>query len=815
MRALFKDLRFALRMLAKSPGTTLVAIFTLALAIAVNTSIFSAVRTLVLRPLPFPAPEQLLMVLETQPDVATMAVPYPNYRDYRAENTTLTALAALGVHTMTATGKGAPHQMLVEGYSHDMLPTLGVEPALGRNFLPEEDAPHGPRSVILKHGYWARQYGFDPAVIGQKITLDGSDWTIVGVAPAEFPSLFPCDLLIPLGARAGEDSFRDRAARPEIYLIGRMKPDVTLAEARADLEAVGAGLAARYPKEYGNTRPYVASLADEMAKDYRSEMLLMMAAVTCVLLIAAANVANLMLARAMTRQKEMQIRAALGSGRWRLVRQLLVESLVLALVGAGLGLLLALWGVDLLRAARPGLPGSLAGQPMTIDAAVLGYTMAVALGTGLLFGLVPALYASRQDLAQALKDSDHHASAGGKHLRARNLLVVAEVAIAMMLMVAAVLAIRGLARLQAVDPGFELDGLMMSGVTPSPKPEGTPAESIQFWNQIAQNMAAIPGVVSVGWSASAPFVTDQLEAFAPLGVEPTPENMRSAVTYLSSPGFIDTMRIPVLAGRTFGPQDVAGTTPVVVIDKKLADAFFPGEDPVGKRLQDKLSGLPSVEIIGVVGHVLQYEPDGIEKVPYQMYYSFAQLPETSQRQVRLIFMHVIVRFTGAAEDYIEPMQAAVTAVDPRQPLFALGPYKGQVLASFSTRRYTVALLSVFAALALVLAATGLYAVMGNTVAQRTHELGVRMALGAQPRAVVGLVVRHGMVLVGAGVAIGMVGALALTRVLTTLLPASTAALDPTSFLGVALILLVVGLLATYIPARRATRIDPMVALRHE
>ncbi|WAS96891.1 ABC transporter permease [Nannocystis punicea] len=815
MLALVRDVRFALRMLARNPATTLVAVFTLALAIGVNTSIFSAVNAILLRPLPYADPDQLVMVLETQPDVERMAVPYLNYLDYKAENTTFSALVATGIHAATVTGKGNPEQVLVEMVSHDTLPALGVAPALGRNFLPEEDAPDGQKAVILRHGYWARRYAADPAVLGQTITLGGSDWTIVGVMPPDFRSMLPTsELMIPVGARASETTFRDRAARPEIYLLGRMKPGVREAEARADLQSIGDGLAKRYPKEYGNSRPLVLSLNEEMAQPVRGEMAMLMASVICVLLIAAANVANLMLERAMRRQKEMQIRAALGSGRWRLIRQLLIESLLVALFGAGLGLLLALWGVDLLAAARPPAYGGIRG-PMAVDATVLGYTLAVALGTGLLFGLVPALQASRQNLAPALKDSDRHASAGGKNLRARNLLVVGEVALALMLLIGAVAAIRGLIRVQAVDPGFDPDRLLMSAVSTAPSPDASPAVAMQFWEQVRSNIAAIPGVVSVGWSAAAPFVTDQLEQFQPLGAERTPENMRSAGTYLVSPGYLETMKIPVLAGRTFGPHDGAGTAPVLIIDEALAEAFFPGQDPVGQRLQDKLSGLPSVEIVGVVGHVKQYGLDAPEKTPYQMYYAFAQLPEASQRQVRLIIMHMIVRFEGEPLAYVEQVRSAVTAADPLQPLFAVGPYTGHIFGSLMTRRYTITLLSVFAGLALVLAAVGLYAVMGNTVAQRTHELGVRMALGAQPRAVVRLVVRQGMALVGAGVAIGAIGALAMTRAMSTLLPGMIDATDPSPFLAVTPVLVVVGLLATYIPARRATRIDPMVALRHE
>lgn len=813
MRALSRDLRFSLRMLVKRPGTTFVAIFTLALAIGANTSIFSAVNAALLKPLPYEDPDALVIVLETQPDAERLAVPYFNYLDYRAENTTLRSLAAMCVHAVTMTGKGNPEGALVEFYSQDMLPTFGVTPLLGRNFLPEEDAPNGPRAVILQHDFWTQRFGADPKVLGTTITLDGNPWTIVGVTPPSFKAMFPSQMLLPLGTRAAEDTFTSRAARPEIYLIGRMKPGVSVAEVRADLMAIGDGLAARYPGEYGDSRPLVRPLNDELTQTPRGELTLLMGAALALLLIAAVNVANLMLERAMARQQEMQIRAALGSGRWRLIRQLLVESLLIALISAGLGLLIALWGVDLLAAVRPTSHLGLRG-PLELDAVVLAYTLAISLGTGVLFGLVPALHASRQDLGQALKDVDHHASAGGKRLRVRGLLVIGEVSLALVLLVAAVLAVRGLVRMQSFDPGFELDGLAFAGISASPVPDAPPAVAMQFWEQVRENIAAIPGVEAVGWSPTAPLATHQIEQFLPPGAEPTPENMRSAMTYLVSPGFLEALKVPVLAGRTFGPHDVAGTPPGLIIDEALADAFFPGQDPIGQRLVDKLSGLPSLEIIGVVGHLSDL-PGTPAVAPYQMYYAFAQLPEAAQRQVRIIFMHLVIRHTGDLSTIAEPVRAAVAKADPLQPVLTIFPYRQHGRHILLIHSYIASLLAVFAGLALALAAIGLYAVMSNIVAQRTRELGVRMALGAQPRAVVRLVVRQGMVLVGVGVLVGAVGAVFVTQAMAAAVPDQIDAADPWTLLGVALTLLVVGLTAAYIPARRATRIDPMVALRHQ
>ena len=815
MHALLRDVRHALRTLIKSPGYTLVAILTLALGIGANTAIFSAVNQVLVQPLPYADPDELVMVLETKPELERMAVPYDNYRDYRAAATTVD-LSAMGLHSMALTGDGDPEKLGVEMQAHDYLALLGVQPLLGRGFLPEEDAPNGPRAVILGHGLWSRRYAADPQIVGRQVTLDGQPWTVVGVMPPAFRTFYNAELLVPLGARAGEASFRDRAARPEIYMVGRVHPGVSLAQVRAELATIGDGLGARFPTEVGNSRALVVPMQEELRQDLRVVLLLLLGAVGCVLLIAAANVANLTLERAMARQRELGIRAALGAGRWRLVRQQLVESVLVALVGGALGLLVALWSVDLMTAARPGHPLFNVLGPIAVDRTVLAYALAVALATGLLFGTVPALFAARQDVAGALKVGDHHSSAGGRHLRARGLLVIGEVALALALAVCATLAIRSLTHLQRVDPGFNPDNVLVSAISLSPNRYDTAAEIQQFWAEVQARVAAIPGVESTSVSSGAPQVLGAYDTFYADGLPRTPDHALAALVYRADAGFIETMQIPLLAGRSFTAADGPGSPPVVLIDKNLAERLFPGQNPIGQRLQDNLSKQPSVEIVGVVGHLRHDGLDQPDRTPYQVHYAYRQLPMASLADMSLgQTMLLVARTRHDPHALSSQIRSTVTGVDPLEPMLMIRTMTEAMHASLTTRSFAAALLGVFAGIALGLAAVGLYAVMANSVARRTHELGVRLALGAQPRALVALVVRQGMTLVALGLALGLLGAYALSDLMTALLTAEVGASDPPTWLGVPLVLVTVGLLATYIPARRATRIDPMVALRHE
>ncbi|MCY1065024.1 ABC transporter permease [Nannocystis sp. RBIL2] len=815
MRSLFHDVRFALRMLVKTPGYTLVSVLMLAFAIGANTAIFSAINLMLLRPLPYDEPEELVVVLENRPEFERMAVPYQNFLDYRARNSTLSGLGTTGYDLVSTTGAGdgEVEKLLVEMQSHDYLAMLGVEPILGRLFLPEEDLPHGPRSLLLSHAYWTRRFAADPAIVGRELILDGKPWTVVGVLPPEHRAFFPFHAAVPIGTRADETLFKDRAARSQSYTVGRMKPGTTLAQVQADFEAIGEGLQRDYPELFGASRPQVLPFQSELVRDYRTTLLLLVGAVGCVLLIAAANVANLTLERAMARRRELSIRAALGAGRMRLVGQMLVESVLLALVAGGLGLLVAVWGVDLIRVSMPfdfifALNGAI-----EIDRQVLAFTLVVALGTGILFGVAPALFASREELAQVLKNADHHASAGSQHLRARDLLVVVEVALALVLSVGAVLATRSLSAIQRSDPGFDPNNVVGAMVSLSPERYKTPADIRQVFDEVQRRVAAIPGISQVSLCSGLPgYIGSEYDTVYPFGVSRTPDNAKMATLHRVDVGFLELVRIPLLAGRTFGPQDATGPT-VVVIDKQLAEKFFPGEDPVGKHLQDRLSGQPSVEVIGVVGHIKQEGLDTPDRTPYQMYYSYQQLPVQSLGVGLLMYM--LIRGDSDPQPLAPQIREAIASVDGHDPTIGVEPLARGLERSMKPRQLAAKLLAMFAGVALLLAAIGMYAVMASAVAQRTRELGVRMALGAPPRAVVALVVRQGMTLVGVGLGVGAIVALGATHLATALLTDEVAATDPLTYVAVALGLALVGLLATYIPARRAARIDPMLALRHD
>lgn len=813
MSALLRDLRFALRTLSRSRAYVCVAILTLAVAIGANTAIFSAVNRVLLKPLPFADAERLMFINETHPELGPAPASYLNLLDYRAGNASFDDIMMASMSTVSVTGRGDAERVQVVWHSRNVLPMLGVEPALGRDFLPEEDVPNGERAIMLSHGYWTRRFAADPDVLGSSLTLDGKDWTIVGVLPQHFHFMFTGELFGPLGTRTEEQVFRDRHARFTLFGVGRLKAGVTAEQAAADMGAIGEALSRSYPEQYGQVRPLLQGFQAEVTAMHRDWLMLMMAAVGFVLLIAIANVANLMLERAMRRQKEMSVRAALGAGRWRLIRQLLVESSVVALVGGGLGLLVALWGVDLLNTALPQSFGLAVFGPITVDTTVLGFTLLMAIGTGLLFGLVPAVYASRLDLAQALKDGDQRATAGSRHLRVRGLLVVGEVALALMLLVAAGLTMRSLARLQAVDVGFDAAHVLTAAVDLPPERSTTAAQLRTFVGEVQRRLAALPGVTGATVQVGAPFAGAHHDNFVPLG-DPRPLlSGPVAVTYFVDVGSLEMLGIQLLAGRMFGGEDTPGAPAKVLVDKNLADKFFPGQDPVGQRLRDKLSGQDSVEIVGVVAHVKHYGLDDTEVTPYQMYYLYSQVPEKDGKAV-ISGVTLLVRTQGEPDAVAPQVRAAVAAVDPALPVHSVNSFERLMGASIESPRFVLRLLTIFAGLALLLAAVGLYAVMANAVAQRTHELGVRLALGAQPQAVVGLVVRQGARLIGVGLAVGIVGALTLTQVLAGTLP-NLGEADPLTFAAVTLILLVIGLAATYVPARRVTRIDPMVVLRHE
>ena len=804
MTQFFQDLRYGFRMLANSPGFTAVAVLTLALGIGANSAIFTLVNAYLLRPLPVAEPGRLVLVSEIQAAKGFVgSVSFPTYLDWREQNQVFEELAAVRGEDFNLTGTDEPERLYGARVSAGFFRTLGVRPILGRGFLPEEDKPGGARVVVLSRGFWQRRSGARPDILGQALTLDGERFTVVGVAPSGFriSRTAPYELWVPLALEP------NRAGRGTHFLlvIARLKPGISIERAQADLSAISSRLARQYPENFG-WGAVVENLHARLMREARPALLVLLAAVGLVLLIACANLANLLVARGAARQKEIAIRTALGAGRLRVVRQMLTESLLLALLGGGLGLLLALWGVNLLNAIIPA--GIQPLQAARADATVLGFTLLVSLATGVLFGLAPALNVSKPDLAQTLKEGGRSSSAAGRHGRLRDSLVVSEVALAMVLLVGAGLLIKSFMRLQQVDPGFRSESVLTIELSLPQARYSKPQQRATFYEQLLERIAGLPGVRAAG--ACTQLSLSGGETIWGLTIEGRPEPGPGEILQSGhrsvSPDYFRAMSIPLRRGRYFTAQDREGAPGVVIINETMANRFWPSQDPIGKRIRlgAGRSGAPWIPIAGVVADV---KYSGLDRQPGpEMFLPHLQNPAPR--------MAIVVRAAAEPASLATALRSAVTALDRDQPVANIRTLEKIVSDSVAPRRLTMLLLGIFAALALVLAGVGLCGVISYSVTQRTHELGVRMALGAQPSEVLRLVIGHGMILTMIGVAIGLAGAFALTGFLSSLLFGVTAR-DPATFLAVALALASVALAACYIPARRATRVDPMVALRYE
>jgi len=809
MDALLKDIRYSFRRLLKSPGFTAVVVLTLALGIGANTAIFSVVNAVLLRPLPYREPERLVTLYHFYPSLNALKAPVSTtgFRDYRDRTRVFEKVAIESGWGANMTGRGDPERLNASRVSAQFFQVLGVSPALGRTLLPEEDVQGKEKVVVLSYGFWQRLFGGRPDAVGQKLTLNGEDYEIVGVMPASFRDFFNrnADLWRPL-ALPPEQYNNDNARTNEwLNLTGRLAPGMTMEQAQREMAAFAEQLKKQYTEQYPpNWSLVVTSLQEVGTGRIRPALLVLLGAVGFVLLIACANVANLLLARAAARLKEVAIRSALGAKRWHLVRQLLAESVLLALGGGVLGLVLAYWGVRSLVAFNPDLSAADVG----VDGTVTAFTLVVSLATGLLFGLAPALQASKANLQETLKEGGRSSSAdrGGQSLR--RTLVVAEVALSLMLLVGAGLLIRSFARLQGVSPGFEARGLLTFNMALPRAKYPSDTAQIAFYDRVLAEMAAVPGVRSVGVTSVMPFSgnwstgTFTVEGYEPGEGQPRPWGDVRIV----SPGFLPTLRAPLLKGRMLTEQDAAGAPRVVVVDAEAVKRFWPNEDPIGKRITR--GGPPGQEnwvtVVGVVGHTAHEGLDAERRV--QLYYPYRQMGEP--------FMTVAVRADGDPRALVPAVRRAVHAVDKDQPLAGITTMDEMMEQAVGQRRLSMLLLGLFAGIALVLASVGIYGVMSYAVTQRSHELGVRMALGAARGNVLGLVMRQGMVLTLAGVALGVVGALALTRLIEGQLY-QVPATDPLTFAAVALLLTGVATVATLVPALRATRVDPVVALREE
>jgi predicted permease len=809
------DLRYGARVLRRSPGFTAVALLTLALGIGANTALFSVIDGVLLDPLPYPEPERLVTIHASKPNFATGSIPYPNFRDWQKDNRTLAAMAIHRQYSFSLTGQGTAEQVPGLFITSDLFSIVGVEPVIGRGLARGEDEVGRAPIALIGARLWKRKYGGSSDVLGRTILLDGRGYTVVGVMPASFELFLDGDrreIYVPIGQWTN-NLLLDRGAGLGIHGIGRLAPGVTIEQAQADMDRVTAHLATVYPEKNRGTGAALIPFERSVVGRVRPTLLVLFGAVGLVLLIACVNVANLLLARATGRAREIAIRLALGASRGRLVRQLMTESMMLALAGGALGLVVAGWGTPAALALLPGqLPRA---DDISLDGTVLLFALGASLASGLLFGLVPALKATEPSLHGALKDGGRTMS-GSRH-RVQNSLIVVQVAMVLVLLVGAGLMVRTLSRLWSVDPGIDPAGVTTFGLSfAPPSTEAGPDAVRTRLREVEARVKAVPGVAQVSLSTGAlPLIGDDEQLFWLDGAPrpATSDGMSWTLWYVVGPEYREAMGIPLLAGRFLGPQDVEGAPLAVVVDDVFAREFFGTDSPIGKVLHLDGYDRPA-QVVGMVGHVVQWglDSDDTQSLRAQLYFSVMQLPD--DRIGGMSGIDLVVRSATARPVPFDSLRAALQKMDPDQVAFDARTMDEVIAGSLAGRRFSMLVFVAFAALALLLAAVGIYGVIAYAVGQRTAEIGVRMALGAQRRDVLRLVLGQGLRTALAGVAIGLVAALALTRLMDRMLH-GVSATDPLTFAAVASGLTGIALLASYLPARRAARIEPMAALRHE
>lgn len=801
---LWQDLRYGARMLMKSPGFTAVAIITLALGIGANTTLFSVVNAVLLRPLPYEGSEQLVRLWQTTAGFSDRTrASALNFSDWREQSQSFEAMAAYNDNTAyNLSGAGEPERVAGAPVSASLFSILRVRPVIGREFLAEEDQPGGNKVVILSHGFWQQHFGGESAVLGKTILLNGAPRTIVGVMPRGFGFPKPETALWVPAAMDSKDMGRGNYF---LNVIARLKPGVTSAQAQADLDKIAARLEKLYPVTNTDSRVILVPEHEEVTGKIRPMLLVLLGAVGFVLMIACANVANLLLARAAARQKEIAIRAALGASRFRIVRQLLIESLLLSTFGGALGLLAATFGLKALIAASPADLPRIA--EISLDNHVLVFTIVVSMLTGILFGLAPALQVSKPNLNETLKESGRHSTTGTGLLRSG--FVVVQVALSLILLIGAGLIIRSFWRLLGTSPGFTHEKVLTAKLSLPFAKYPQPSQSANFFQQVIQRVETLPGVQSVGATSALPLSGMNNSRYFYINGRPHAgaRDYTLAAYRVVSKGYFRTMGIPLLKGRDLSERDAGETEPVVIINEALARRFFPDEDPLGKQMkmgEGPDSPNPWMTIVGVIGDVKHRAMD--EEARPELYRPFIQTPEWE--------MAVTIRTAQKSESLIAAIRREVMAIDSDQPLANVSTMEQLMDKSVARRRFNMSLLAMFGTLAMLLAAIGLYGVMSYTVAQNTREIGIRMALGAQSTDVLRLIVGQGMALTLIGVAIGIAGAFGLTRLMKNLLYDVTAT-DPMTFAAVSTLLTIIALFACWLPARKATKTDPIVALRHE
>jgi putative ABC transport system permease protein len=799
-------------MLVRHPGFALVAILTLALGIGANTAIFSVVNAVLLRPLAYRNPEQLLLINHNYPKINLKAsVSAFGYRHYREHVKSFESIAALTGWPVNLTGGGEPERLAGMEVTANFFPLLGAESALGRVFTEGEDERGRDRVVVLSDAFWQRRFGGETGIVNQKIMLNGEGYTVVGIMPPSFQ----------FGREFGQvvDLWKPIAFTPDqlssnaltfefLSVIARLKPGVTESQAQAEMDSIAAGLRTQYLAglDAGSWGLTLQPMRELVIGEIRTMLWILLGAVLCVLLVACANVANLLLARAASRQKEMALRAALGAGRARIIRQLLTESLLVALAGGALGLVIGYWGLKLLLGINEGrIPRA---HEIGLDFNVLGFTFVVAIATGLIFGIAPALAVSRGDLQETLKEGGRGAGTGVRR-GLRGALVIAEVAIALVLLAGAGLLIKSFARLQQVNPGFQPDGLLTMQISLPDFKYPEPARRDAFFRELIARTRALPGVEAAGAVSILPLSGSNSSGSFQIEGRITPPGQMSphGDRWSATADYFKTMKIPLVRGRYFEERDAAEAPGVAIIDETMAQKYWPGEDPVGRRIsfEGGDNNRRWREIVGIVGHVRHRGLEGESRVQYY-------IPHPQRASAN---MNLVVRASGSDPAALSgTVREAVRGLDRDLPVFRVRTMDQFVADSMAQRRFALLLFGIFAAVSLLLAAIGLYGVLAYAVTQRTHEIGVRLALGARPRDVLAMVVRQGMTLAVIGVALGLGAAFALTRLLAALL-FGVSARDPLVFASIAVLLALVALVACLVPARRATRVDPLVALRYE
>jgi putative ABC transport system permease protein len=808
MGILLQDLRYAFRLLAKSPVLTAIAILTLALGIGANTAIFTVVNAVLLRPLPFRDPSRLVIVAERS-KFPVISTSYENWLDWRDQGHSFEAMEATRGATIALTGAGEPERLNSRNMTAGIFPLLGINAIVGRTFLAEEDRAGGNPVVLLSYGLWHRRFSGSPEVLGKSITLDSQPCTVVGVLPAGFELLAPADVYQPFTpwAKTLPD---DRSWHPGIVPIARLKPGVTREQARTEMVAITKRLEQQYPDFNTGFSADVVGLQEQMVQNVRPALLLLLGAVAAVLLIACVNVANLLLARAASRGREVAIRTSMGASRGRVIRQLLTESVLLSVSGGILGVVLA-WASlgPLLKLASDSVPKAFT---VALDDRVLIFTLGISILTGILLGIVPALRTAKLDLRETLNEGSRGSTTGPGQHRVRGFLVAAEIATAMLLLVGAGLLLRSFARLQDVPPGFRPDHLLAADLPLSQNAYAKPEQRFEFFDRLVERARTLPGVRSAGAASTLPVSrTGGLLHCNIAGRPPkSPHDFIAAGYRVVTPNYFETMGIPLLQGRLITSSDTEKAPDVVVINSAMARTFWPGENPLGKRIQ--LGALPDtqipyMEIVGVVGDVLQGLGDDAKTEMYSPY-------RQADKYFPILQLSMVLRTTTEPHAAVSALRSVLAEIDPNQPLVNVRSMEENIATSVAQPRFRTWLIGIFAAVALLLAAVGVYGVMSYSVTQRISEIGIRVTMGAQPADIFRIVVGEGLRLALFGVGAGLIGALALSRVLHSFV-FGVSTTDPTTFLTVAILLTLVGVAASFFPARRATRVDPMIALRYE